>query len=71
MFFIPYLIGAAKVQLFPRILPKNRFVSLVYQKSTIFAVVLNADFVSPTYRNTKRYARLANGNVRSFYKMQE
>ena len=29
-----------------------------------------ADFVPPTYRNTKRYARLANGNVRNFYNMQ-
>ena len=41
------------------------------QKSCIFVAVLMAAAVPPTYRNTKRYARLANGNVRNFYNMQE
>ena len=34
-------------------------------------MVLMADFVPPTYRNTKRYARLVVRNVRNFYNVQE
>ena len=34
-------------------------------------MVLIVDIVPPTYRNTKRYARLVVRNVRNFYNVQE
>ena len=39
---------------------------LANRKSCIFATVLMAEIVPPTYRNTKRYARLVSVNVRNF-----
>jgi hypothetical protein len=56
---------ATKVQLFPRTIQKTALICLPNQKSCIFVAVLMAEIMPPTYRNTKRYARLVSVNVRN------
>ena len=57
------MIEAAKVQFSQQLDSKNQQFRLTNKKSCIFAVVLMADPVPPTYRNTKRYACSVSRNV--------